>query len=120
MKKGQFGRGGHLAKGSGDAGQVAGAGWPRSDSFFEESILDGPGTAQSPTGRRHFLDHAGVDGVERAEFLDVLIDEGLETLAGLAGEDHAIGEKAMADGILRGIALAFRGCGAARKAAVAA
>ena len=55
--------------------------------------------AQAPEGGGHFLDDAELDVVEGAEAVDVLSEEGVEVPAGLVGQNDALGEKAVADGV---------------------
>jgi hypothetical protein len=74
-----------------------------------EAGFDGPGAAQTPEGGDHFLDDAELDVVDGAVALDVLVEEDVEVLAALVGQDDAVGEKAVADGV-EGRSLFSRGC----------
>jgi hypothetical protein len=85
-----------------------------------EAGFDGPGAAHAPEGGGHFLDDAEFDVVGGAVAVDVLGQEDVEVLAGLVGQDDALGEKAVADGV-EGRSLFSGGCnGALRAGAVGA
>jgi hypothetical protein len=66
---------------------------------FVKTGFDGPGAAQAPEGGDHFLDDAELDVVDGAVALDVLVEEDVEVLAALVGQDDAVGEQAVADGV---------------------
>jgi hypothetical protein len=84
----------------GCGGQVGESGGNAADFVAVEAGFDGPGAAHAPEGGGHFLDDAELDAVDGAEALDVLVEEGVEVLAGLVGQDDAPGERAVADGVV--------------------
>ena len=109
MEEGEFGGGGEPGEGGGDAAELVG-GVLGVDGVVEEAGFDGPGAAHAPVGGGHFLDHAELDPVGGGEAVEVVREQSLERLARFVAEDYAIGEQAVADGILAGdFALAFGG-----------
>ena len=99
MNQGEFRERGEFAERGRDAGNIV-AGRFGGKTFLEKAVLDGPEAAQSPVGGGHFLDHAELDAIQGAEMFDVLREERLEGFAGFALEDHAIGEKPVAESVL--------------------
>jgi hypothetical protein len=101
MEQGQLGSGGEGGEGVGDAFDgVAHAGGD--GSILQEAGLDGPGAALPPAGDGHFLDDAQLDIAGGVELYDEGIEELLELIRVLIGEDDGSGEHAMTDGVLSG------------------
>jgi hypothetical protein len=98
MQEGELGRGGQVGESAGKAAELV-TGLAGSHGVFVETGFDGPGAAQTPEGGDHFLDDAELDVVDGAVALDVLIEEDVEVLAALVGQDDAVGEKAVADSV---------------------
>jgi hypothetical protein len=98
MEEGELGRGGQPGEGGGQAADSV-AGRLVVDGLREHVGFNGPGAAQTPEGGDHFLDDAELDVVDGVVELDVLVHEDVEAGAGLGGQDHALGEKAVADGV---------------------
>ncbi len=119
MEQVQLRRGSELAVGGSEAAEVISFGFA-GHGAGEEAILDGPGATEAPVGGGHFLDHAELDAVEGAKTGAVLIDQAVEGVADLAGEDDGLGEEAVAEGIEGRLALAFGGNGATGAGAVGA
>src|SRR5205814_491158 len=76
--------------------------------FVEQCLLDGGGAAKPPISASQLFDHAEFDAVAGADFLDIFVEDDEEVFAALAFEDHAIGEEAVADGVLGGAAFTGR------------
>ena len=107
-------------RGGGDAGAVVG-GWvgnPDPAGVGEDLGFHGPGAAHAPVGGDHFLDHGLLDAIGGGEAIEVLREEKFEAILRLAGENHAVGEKTVNDGILGRATLAFGSYGAAGKTSV--
>jgi len=107
VEESEVGRGGEFAEGGGDAGRSAGGG-VGVEGLGHTGVLDAPGTADTPEGGGHILDHGALDAIDGHEALEVTGENGLETFERLAGKDDAVGEKAVLHGILRRAFLAFR------------
>jgi hypothetical protein len=107
LNHGEFREGGEVAEGGRDAPSGFGG-----KTIPEEAVLNGPVAAQAPVGGGHFLDHAELDAIARAEMFDVLREESLESLARFALEDHAIGQKPVLESVLPRPALALGSFGA--------
>jgi len=117
VEQGQFRGGGQLAESAGDADHIV-AGGLGGEAFGEQRVFDGPGAAQAPVRRGHLLDHSALDAIDGAEALPVRGEKGLKALAGLRGEDHAVGQEAVTDGVLGRTAFSLRGLRAAGTRAV--
>ena len=111
IEKSQLGGRGEFPEGGGDAAQIV-ASRRGGQLVFEKDALDGPGATHAPVGSGHFLDHAAFDVIDGAEALQVLREDVFKAFPGLAGEDHTIGEEAVAYSIPGRAELAFRGGGA--------
>ena len=119
IEDGELGCGGQFGEGGGDAADFV-AGRLVVDGVGVQLGFDGPGAAQTPEGGDQFLDDAEFDIVDGAVELDVLVHEDVEAGLVLGGQDHALGEQAVADGV-EGRGLFSGGCdGAARAGAVGA
>ena len=64
-----------------------------------ETGFHGPGAAQAPDGDDHFFDDGELDVVDGVVAADVLVEVGVEALAGLIAQDDSLGEQAVADGV---------------------
>lgn len=117
VKEGEFGRGGLPAESGGDAGDIV-ARRLVGKGFRHESVFDSPGAAETPVGGGHLFDHAELDPIDGIEAFDVLGEQFGEAIDGFTGENHAIGEEAMADGVLRRTAFAVGGLRAAGESTV--
>jgi hypothetical protein len=111
MEEAELGCGGQVGESAGNAAEFV-AGLVGGHGVIVETGFDGPGAAQTPEGGDHFLDDAELDVVDGAVALDVLVEEDFEVLAAFVGQDDAVGEKAVADGV-EGRSLFSRGCGGA-------
>lgn len=100
VQKGEFGGGSEARQSASHAVSFV-AGRLGRDSVIEDSGLHGPSAAETPGGCHHFLDVAEIDAIGRSEVVQVLLEQGVEFLAGLTGQDHTLGERAVADGVLR-------------------
>ena len=112
VEKAELGSGGQFAKCGGHAGEFAFFG-PVFHTACKQAVFDGPGTAQAPVGGGHFLDHAEFDIIDRAEAVQMEIEQGLEGFAGFTAKDDAPGEETMTGRISGGTGLALIGLGAA-------
>ena len=99
MDEGEGRSGGKFAEGGGNAAERVTLGLS-GEAFVESIGFDGPETAKAPLGGSHFLDHAEFDGIGRVESLDVFLEKVLKALPGFALQHDAIGEEAVAEGIL--------------------
>src|ERR1039457_3602142 len=121
-RAGTWGGGCPVAKEQGQAGAVGESAEGRGDpadlvpgrliicAVIEQSRLNGPGAAEAPVGGGHFLDHAELDAIEGAEAVHVVLQHSLEVLVRLAGHNDALGEQAMAHGVICGTAFALGRC----------
>ena len=100
--------------GDGIAGRLLG------DGLVEGAGFHGPDAAEAPGGGAHFLDQAELDAVAGDEAAQVVGHGFGEALGGLAIEQDASGEQAMADGVLGGALFPFGGDGALGAGAVGA
>ena len=90
MQEAELGCGGEVGESAGNAGDLV-VGLVGGHGVFVETGFDGPGAAQAPEGGDHFLDDAELDVVDGAVALDVLVEEDVEVLAALVGQDDAVG-----------------------------
>jgi hypothetical protein len=114
MQEGEVGCGGQVGESAGNAADCV-AGLAGVDGVVVEAGFDGPDAAHAPEGGGHFLDDAELDVVGGAVAVDVLGHEDVEVLARLVGQNDALGEKAVADGV-EGRSLFSRGRGGALRA----
>ena len=98
MEDGELGCGGQFGEGGGHAADFV-AGRLGVDGVGLQLGFDGPGAAQTPEGGDHVLDDAAFDVVDGVVELDVLVHEDVEAGAVLGGQDDALGEQAVADGV---------------------
>jgi hypothetical protein len=117
VEQGQLRRRGELAERGGDAGAVKTAGLGLHPGSHHLGF-HGPGTAHSPPGGGHLLDHGLLDAIDGCEALHVLVEECVKALQGLAGEDYAVGQETVTDSVLGRAEFAFRGGRATGKTAV--
>ncbi len=90
------------------------------DFAGDVGAFEGPDALLAPPAGDHFLDEGAFDGGAGAEGVVKFSEELLETGLVLAGNDEALGEDGVADGIEGGIVLAGGGDGAARFGAIGA
>jgi hypothetical protein len=113
MQKIERRRAGEIGKGTGQAGQLAAFGLRR-ERALQETVFDGPGTAHTPVGGDHFLDQPELDIIERAEAVDVELEQFFEGVRRLVGKDHGFGKPPVTNGIPGGTDFSLRGFGSAR------
>jgi hypothetical protein len=75
------------------------------DALVEHLGFDGPGAAETPVIHGHLLDKRELDFVHGLEAVNVLLKGFFEAGARLIAEDDAVGEQAVAQGVLGGAAL---------------
>jgi hypothetical protein len=85
----------------GEAVQSIGGGG-LSGGGIEEAALDGPGAAGFPLRGGHIFDEGIFEVANGLEFPDQGLDEGLESVGGLAIEDDGVGEEAVLEGVQGG------------------
>jgi hypothetical protein len=88
--------------------------------LIEGSSFDGPEAAQAPDGGDHFLDEGLGGKVGGGETAEEILVEFAEGVGGLVGEEDAVGQDAVAEGIEGRAALALGGFGAAGECSVGA
>jgi hypothetical protein len=108
MEQVQLRGGSQFGEGSGDARDLV-AGGLIADGLFHQAILDGPGAADAPIGRNHFLDHGELDAIGGRETLDMLGHEVVKALAGFVFQDNALGQETVAEGVGGGAFFPLRG-----------
>ena len=87
----------------------------------EELIFDDPGTAETPIGGGHLLDHAEFELIGGSESLQIIRESCLEAIRRFVREDNALGgEQAVLECILRDAAFTFGSDRAAGASAVGA
>ncbi len=104
------GLGGEIHKAIGDAVQRI-AGRLSSGPVFEHTGFESPGAAETPVGSDHLLDHAELHAIDGLQAVEMIVEDGLETLGRFIAQDDLAGQQSMADGVLRGASLALRGDG---------
>ena len=82
--------------------------------------FDGPEAARTPEGGDHVFDESDLDIVLGEEAAEIGLEFLAETLLGFPGHDDALGEDAVADGVLGGAEFTLGGFGPAGEAAVGA
>jgi len=112
---------GQGGEGGGETFGIRGGGMEVVFEFLiEGGGFDGPEAAQAPDGGDHFLDQRLSGEVGGGEAAEEILVEFAEGVGGLVGEEDAVGQDAVAEGIEAGAALALGGFGAAGAGAVGA
>jgi hypothetical protein len=112
---------GQGGEGGGEAFGLRGGGMEVVFEFLiEGGGFDGPEAAQAPDGGDHFLDQSLSGEIGGGEAAEEILVEFAESVGGLVGEEDAVGQNAVAEGIEAGAALALGGFGAAGAGAVSA
>lgn len=71
------------------------------DLLLEHAGFEGPGAAQAPVRRDHFLNHAEFHAIGGSKAFQVLLQEGIESFGRFILQEGAAGEQAMSDSVLR-------------------
>ncbi len=100
------GFGGQVDEGIGDAIQSV-AGRLSGSFIFEHAGFESPGAAETPVGSDHFLDHAELHAIGGLQAIEVIAEDGLETLGRFVAHDDLACKQSVADGILRRNSLAL-------------
>ena len=119
VEEGVFGFGGEGGEGGlegGGSGEVV----VGCEGVGEHGVFGEPGTEAAPDGDDHFLKAGGLVGGLGVEFLEEAVEGVLEGSGALEGEEDAVGEVAVFEGVFAGAELALGGNGATGFAAVGA
>jgi hypothetical protein len=85
------GLGGEIREGSGYAIQRIG-GRLSGGPVFKHTGFESPGAAEAPVGSDHLLDHAELHSVGGPQAVEMVIEDGLETLGRFIAHDDLAGQ----------------------------